>query len=70
MTKSEVLFEEILRNKGIQFQKIPESKNEERPDYQVGEGDSSSYWEVKEIEENPEEKKIIESIEKRKFRFL
>lgn len=63
MTRSEQLLEEILQRYGITFTKIPESKvdGEKRPDYLVGSEHSPTYWEVKELEENPVEKKIIEA---------
>jgi len=64
MTRSEKLFEEIFEGFQIKFEKIPESnvRNEERPDYEVGEGGSLSYWEVKELEENPHEKEVVKAI--------
>ena len=60
MTVSEILFESILSSLKIDFEKIPES-NKKRPDYKVGK-ETISYWEIKEITKNPDEKKIITSI--------
>lgn len=62
MTKSEALFEEILSSLQIKFKKISEG-DIQRPDYIVGEGDNISYWEIKEIVENQDEKNIINSID-------
>ena len=63
MTRSEQILEEILTGCGISFKKIPESQisGEKRPDYLVGTEDRPTYWEVKELDENPEERKIINS---------
>jgi len=60
MTVSERLFESILSGLKIDFKKIPEC-SEKRPDYKVGK-EIISYWEIKELTENPDEKQIVNSI--------
>jgi len=64
MNRSEKLFQEIFERFQIKFEKIPEStvNDEKRPDFEVGEGNTLSYWEVKELEENHHEKRIVKAI--------
>ena len=61
MTESEILFEKLLLSKNISFQKIPESTTP-TPDYKVTIGGRESYWEVKELKENPDEEGILKNI--------
>ncbi len=58
MTESEKLFEEIFSEKEIYFRRVPTS-SPRTPDYQVIVNDSYSYWEVKELEKNDDEAKIL-----------
>lgn len=62
MTESEALLEEIFNSKKISFTKIPETNEHKTPDYFVNHQSETSYWEVKELEENPHEKKILHDI--------
>ena len=62
MTESERIFEEILSNRDIPHTKIVESTIR-TPDYEVVIGDKNSYWEIKELTENPSEKQIKNNIE-------
>ncbi|WP_043317149.1 hypothetical protein [Microbulbifer sp. HZ11] len=62
MTESEQVLERIFKTKEISFKKIPESATR-TPDYEVVAGFSKSFWEVKEICENGEEKEIIRKFE-------
>ena len=61
MTESESLLEELLSSKDIEFLKIPESITP-TPDFKVTIHGEESYWEVKELEENPDEKGILKDI--------
>ncbi len=61
MTKSESIFESILFKRNIAFKKIPEEITR-TPDYEVHLGNLVSYWEIKELEENPDEKEIQKQI--------
>ena len=61
MTESEDLLEELLSSNNIDFQKIPESTIP-TPDYKVIIDGEESYLEVKELEENPQEKSILNDI--------
>ena len=62
MTESERLIEEILSNRAIPHTKIPESTIR-TPDYEVVIGDTKSYWEIKELTENPSETQIVDDVE-------
>jgi hypothetical protein len=62
MTESETIFESVLQGKRIPYDKIPETASR-TPDYKINIGFTDSYWEVKELEENPTEKEIIKNIE-------
>ena len=62
MTESERLIEEILSNRAIPHTKIVESTIR-TPDYEVVIGDKNSYWEIKELTENPSEKQIADNVE-------
>lgn len=61
MTESEILFEEILNELGVNFSPIPKSRNsgKQTPDYKILLDGEDSYWEVKELEENDEENSIL-----------
>ncbi len=61
MTESEILFEKILSELGVDFYPIPKSLNsgKQTPDYQILLDGEDSYWEVKELEENDEENSIL-----------
>lgn len=61
ITKSERLIEEILSDRAIAYNKIPVS-TERTPDYEVVLGDTKSYWEIKELTENPTEKQIVNNV--------
>ena len=65
MTESEKLLETILANKKITFEKIPEGEVKflKTPDYLVMLNSTKTYWEVKELKENPSEKSILNSDE-------
>ena len=54
-TKSEKLFEEILKRKQIEFNRILEDKNK-TPDYEVVLDGIKTYWEIKELSENDDQK--------------
>jgi len=64
MTKSEILFEAVLRERNIKYEKIPVQPKEKirTPDYKVHLNEIDSYWEIKELVENDNEKNIIKSI--------
>ncbi|HIF9160665.1 TPA: hypothetical protein ACX6PK_001478 [Photobacterium damselae] len=62
MTESERQFEKTLYSKNIHFRKIPESEGK-TPDYEVCLSNHLSYWEIKELTENPAEKQILRDIE-------
>jgi hypothetical protein len=62
MTESERLIEEIFSNRAIPHTKIAESTIR-TPDYEVVIGDTKSYWEIKELTENPSEKQILGNVE-------
>lgn len=62
MTESEKLLEIILKTNCIEFSKIPE-REIRTPDYEVRIDDQLSYWEVKELSENDDEKDIIKTSE-------
>ncbi|PSW74473.1 hypothetical protein C9J41_06270 [Photobacterium sp. GB-50] len=62
MTESESQFEITLDDKNIKFQKIPETEGK-TPDYEVYLGNHLSYWEIKELIENPSEKQVLRDIE-------
>lgn len=62
MTESELLLQKILTEKGVKHQKLPESATR-TPDFQVSCGDMVSLWEVKELEENPDEREILKQYE-------
>jgi hypothetical protein len=61
-TESEFLIEEILLSKAIPHTKITES-TVRTPDYEVVISDKKSYWEIKELIENTNEKNILTNIE-------
>ena len=63
MTESEVLLEKLLSTMNVDFQRIAESSTP-TPDYKVTINGEESYWEVKELEENQDEKNILKDIEK------
>ena len=60
MNYSEQLFEKILTNHRIGFRKIPESTIR-TPDYEILLGSMKTFWEIKEIEENKQEKQMVQS---------
>ncbi len=62
MTESELLLQKILTAKGVKHKKLPES-GIRTPDFEVICGDLVSFWEVKELEENPDEKGILKNQE-------
>ncbi|EGR2558777.1 hypothetical protein DX887_23585, partial [Vibrio alginolyticus] len=62
VTESESQFEATLYSKNIKFRKIPESEGK-TPDYEVYLGNHLSYWEIKELTENPSEKQVLRDIE-------
>ncbi|WP_160106178.1 hypothetical protein [Pseudomonas izuensis] len=62
MTESEILFEAILSNRAIPHTKIVESADR-TPDYEVIIGGKKSYWEIKQLDENPSEKTILKKVE-------
>ncbi len=61
MTKSESIFEFVLSERNIAFKKIPEATTR-TPDYEVYIDNLVSYWEIKELKENPDEKAIQNQI--------
>ncbi len=61
MTKSEEIFESLLKDKGIIYERIPEASSR-TPDYKINLGCIDSYWEIKELEKNSKEKEIIKNI--------
>lgn len=61
MTESERLIEEILSERSIPHNKIPDSTTR-TPDYEVELGGTESYWEIKELSENPTEKQILDDV--------
>lgn len=61
MTKSETTFSNLMEHFGIRAEKIPEG-NEKSPDFELVIEGQSQYWEIKELEENPEELKIMSDI--------
>lgn len=62
MTESEVLLEKLLSSMNVDFQRIAEGSTP-TPDYKVTINGEESYWEVKELEENQDEKNILKDIE-------
>ena len=60
MTESESIFENLLSERNINFRKIPESSIK-TPDYEIIHG-GRSYWEIKELTENPNEKSILNQV--------
>lgn len=62
MTESERLIQEILSDRAIPHNKIPDSTTR-TPDYEVVLGGTNSYWEVKELAENPTEKQISDNVD-------
>lgn len=62
ITESERLIEEILSERAVLHNKIPESTTR-TPDYEVVLGGTKSYWEIKELTENPTEKQIADNID-------
>lgn len=63
MTKSEDIFECIMNNNQVDFEKIPESISK-TPDYETTVSSDVIYWEIKEIKENQEENEILEKTKK------
>jgi hypothetical protein len=61
MTESEILIEKVLSNRSIPHTKIPASMDR-TPDYEVVIGDKKSYWEIKQLDENPSEKQILNNV--------
>jgi hypothetical protein len=62
MTESEEIFESVLLKKGIIYERIPEAESR-TPDYKINLGCADTYWEIKELEENLNEKEILKKIE-------
>lgn len=62
MTESEEIFESVLLKKGIIYERIPEAESR-APDYKINLGCADTYWEIKELEENLNEKEILKKIE-------
>lgn len=61
MTKSETTFLNLMKHFGISAEKIPEG-NEKSPDFKLVIEGQPQYWEIKELEENPNELQIIADI--------
>lgn len=61
-TKSEKIFEEILGRKKIVFNRIAEDANK-TPDYEIILDDMRTYWEIKELSENEDQKKLRKQID-------
>ncbi len=62
MTESEEIFESVLKMKGIIYERIPRT-NMLTPDYKVKLDCTDSYWEIKELDINKNEKEILKNIE-------
>ncbi len=64
-TQSEIICSNILKSKGVPHTKIPRSKVEkvQTPDFAVDLCGIDSVWEVKELTENPDENKILKTLE-------
>ncbi len=62
ITKSEILFVEILDSLDIYCEKIPETNKSKTSDFKVGKK-NTSYWELKGLNENDNEKSIIKNVE-------
>ena len=62
MTESEEIFESVLLKKGIIYERIPEAESS-TPDYKINLGCDDTFWEIKELKENPNEKEILKKIE-------
>ena len=65
-TQSEIICSNILESKGLNFSKIPKSNEQKAktPDFRVVLDGIESIWEVKELTENPDEIKILKSLER------
>lgn len=61
MTTSERILTSLLEQVNVNFKKIPES-DIKTPDFELKFTDHTSYWEVKELIENPAEKQILSQI--------
>ncbi|MCO1335456.1 hypothetical protein MO867_14045 [Microbulbifer sp. OS29] len=63
MNNSEVLLSELLSSLDIPHEKIEENEENKVPDFEVRWEGKSSYWEVKGLDSNKDEKKIIRNIQ-------
>ena len=61
MTKSEEKFEKIMKSKGLSYEKIKETELK-TPDYLVQIDSLKILFEIKELSNNPEQKKNLKNI--------